>query len=104
MCLTRRKAAKKWEREAQQEDEFLARGDARSTDLVIIIMGATGAGKSTFINRLFDTDVAPVGHMPDSCTESVRAYPITHDSLPENRVILVDTPGFDDSKVPQSEI
>ncbi|KAH8751438.1 hypothetical protein BGZ57DRAFT_805262, partial [Hyaloscypha finlandica] len=54
-------------------------------------MGATGAGKSSFIQRLTDCDVKiDPGLSP--CTSEIGLYPLT---LGNQTVTLVDTPGFD---------
>lgn len=57
-------------------------------------MGATGTGKSQFINRASGSNFA-VGHTLDSCTAEVRhTDPF---ELDDRKVILVDTPGFEDT-------
>ncbi|KAJ2936891.1 hypothetical protein H1R20_g205, partial [Candolleomyces eurysporus] len=84
--------------------------DGRTDDIVIPVMGLTKAGKSTFINRLLsDTTLntrVEVGVRLVSCTASV--YPVVVSEVPlkcrqlreilqGRRIILVDTPGFDDT-------
>ncbi|KAF9781312.1 hypothetical protein BJ322DRAFT_269416 [Thelephora terrestris] len=57
-------------------------------------MGATGTGKSTFINLVSRSNLR-VGNGLQSCTEAVGAsnsFP-----LDGRRVTLIDTPGFDDT-------
>jgi hypothetical protein len=59
-------------------------------------MGVTGSGKGTFINSALGiTEV--VGDSLDSFTDEVRAYGCPHPDGSGRRVVLVDTPGFDDS-------
>lgn len=85
---------------------------------MIAVMGGTGAGKSTFISLLTDEDVS-VGHSLQSCTvpqcsvpfsvtyydagtTEVGLYEINYGK--ERSVYLLDTPGFDDTNRPDSEI
>ncbi|KAH6905912.1 P-loop containing nucleoside triphosphate hydrolase protein [Coprinopsis sp. MPI-PUGE-AT-0042] len=80
--------------------------DARNSDLVIPLMGPTGVGKSTFINSYFGKKRAEVGNTIASCTRNLAWYTTT---LPDGpftgrRLILVDTPGFDDTYADDSEI
>ncbi|KAJ2934636.1 hypothetical protein H1R20_g2462, partial [Candolleomyces eurysporus] len=85
----------------------LALKDAQETDIVIPIMGASGAGKSSFINHLLDylgstRERVQVGEQLVSCTsqlESVIIDGLTHDwkRIKGHRIVLVDTPGFDDT-------
>lgn len=62
----------------------------KNTKVNILIVGATGSGKSSTINALFNTAVAKVGQgsMPETAT-------ITRQEL--NNVVLWDTPGLGDS-------
>ncbi|KAG6827309.1 hypothetical protein H0H92_012381 [Tricholoma furcatifolium] len=69
------------------------------------VMGATGAGKSTFVNLLpIKEPKASVGGGAQSHTQFVRAYHLPDSEFPDNRIFLVDTPGFDDSGLTASEI
>ncbi|KAF4965618.1 hypothetical protein FSARC_6605 [Fusarium sarcochroum] len=65
-----------------------------SSDVIVLVMGLTGAGKSTFIERLTDQD-AGIGHTLMSETSRLGLY--CH-VFGNRRVFLVDTPGFDDSR------
>jgi DNA segregation ATPase FtsK/SpoIIIE-like protein len=60
----------------------------------IAVMGATGSGKSTFINKASGSNLL-VGRSLESCTREVQT------SLPfvvSGRIVtLIDTPGFDDT-------
>ncbi|KAL7892232.1 P-loop containing nucleoside triphosphate hydrolase protein [Trichoderma sp. TUCIM 5745] len=68
-------------------------------DVVIAVMGVTGAGKSTFIS-LFAED-AQIGHGLQSCTSNVSIHAAT---INGQKCRLVDTPGFDDTNRPDAEI
>ncbi|KAL6302086.1 P-loop containing nucleoside triphosphate hydrolase protein [Sparassis latifolia] len=59
-------------------------------------MGQTGTGKSTFINKATNSDLATVGDSLRACTSRVNAirYPHPFDGRP---IVFVDTPGFDDT-------
>ncbi|KAF5351030.1 hypothetical protein D9756_008417 [Leucocoprinus leucothites] len=66
-------------------------------DLIIAIMGPTGAGKSTAstVTKEFGYDAGEVGHTLHSTTSRVSALRIKFsDNI---NVVLVDTPGFDDT-------
>ncbi|CAK5269650.1 unnamed protein product [Mycena citricolor] len=61
----------------------------------IAILGLTGSGKTTFVNLLLNSDrKMSVGKGLRSCTVEVQEALIEIDG---RRVILIDTPGFDDS-------
>ncbi|KAG2336079.1 hypothetical protein BDR05DRAFT_165199 [Suillus weaverae] len=66
-------------------------------DIVIPVLGLTGAGKSTFINRAVGRDVVPVGHTLDSCTQEISCVPCPCPNGNNRRIIFIDTPGFDNS-------
>ncbi|KAG6917337.1 hypothetical protein DXG01_002908 [Tephrocybe rancida] len=89
-------------KEKKAEDTFLE--EPRDTDIVIPIMGPTGAGKSTFINWVAGQNVAVVGHNLKSETAQLQHVILTHPTDPTRRIIVVDTPGFDDTYVADSEI
>ena len=88
-------------------------------------MGATGAGKSSvnrdfpyhlqslthekkFINLLFGKEIMQVGHATTSCTAKVQPAILDlgdrFPSLQNHRVVIVDTPGFDDAFLEDVEI
>ncbi|GJE89977.1 P-loop containing nucleoside triphosphate hydrolase protein [Phanerochaete sordida] len=70
-------------------------------EILIAVMGATGAGKSTFINLLSDSDLA-VGEGLKSCTTRVETANTFE--LYGKLITLVDTPGFDDTTVSDTDI
>ncbi|KAJ3509701.1 hypothetical protein NMY22_g16207 [Coprinellus aureogranulatus] len=67
----------------------------------IAVMGATGSGKTTFINLVSGSHLRTSQSLK-SCTEAVSATePFVVDG---RKVVLVDTPGFDDTTKTDSEI
>ncbi|KAI0789951.1 hypothetical protein C8Q75DRAFT_133143 [Abortiporus biennis] len=67
----------------------------------ILIMGPTGAGKSSFINVVSGSNLQ-VGEGLRSCTSSVELS--QEFNLDAFRVTLIDTPGFDDTEKSDMEI
>jgi len=63
---------------------------------VIVVMGPTGSGKSTFIEYATRQDGQTVGHTLRSFTTDIRAVRVIH-PIGGYPVLLVDTPGFDDT-------
>ncbi|KAF9237658.1 P-loop containing nucleoside triphosphate hydrolase protein [Melanogaster broomeanus] len=73
----------------------------RGKEIRIAVMGATGSGKSTFINLASGSDL-PVGRGLESCTSEVRT---SRPFLLNGRIItLIDTPGFDDTSRSDTDI
>ncbi|EMD33869.1 hypothetical protein CERSUDRAFT_97805 [Gelatoporia subvermispora B] len=67
----------------------------------IMVMGSTGAGKTSFINLASGSELRTSSGL-ESCTEQIQlASPFTLDG---HSVTLVDTPGFDDTTKSDSEI
>ncbi|KAJ3570926.1 hypothetical protein NP233_g4084 [Leucocoprinus birnbaumii] len=75
--------------------------DEEPQTLAIAVMGPTGTGKSTFINLVVESGLL-VGSELESCTDSVNfSSPFTLDG---KHVILMDTPGFDDTKTTDGDV
>ncbi|KAL6918254.1 hypothetical protein FSST1_009749 [Fusarium sambucinum] len=70
-------------------------------DIVIAVMGVTGAGKSTFIHHVTGQTVG-IGHGLASHTIGVSIY--THRIAQDRCVYLIDTPGFDDTSRSDTEV
>lgn len=83
---------------------------------MIVVMGVTGAGKSHFINQLAGREVVKEGSSLDSCrsysvamlsptklpgTQSCSLVPV---EIGSSKVLLIDTPGFDDTERTDAEI
>ncbi|KAG6861021.1 hypothetical protein C0995_004874 [Termitomyces sp. Mi166 len=67
-------------------------------DTIILILGQTGAGKSTFVNHAVGREAASVGHSLNAHTATITPYMCpTHPDPNSGRVFLVDTPGFNDT-------
>ncbi|KAF6754414.1 P-loop containing nucleoside triphosphate hydrolase protein [Ephemerocybe angulata] len=65
-------------------------------------MGATGSGKSTFINTVSGTQTLKVSSGMRSCTSSVQTAP---PFVLDGRIVtLIDTPGFDDTTKSDTDI
>ncbi|KAF6749527.1 P-loop containing nucleoside triphosphate hydrolase protein [Ephemerocybe angulata] len=88
-------------------------GIPKGRDIIIPVMGATGAGKSYLINTLLratgNKEVAIVGRELSSCTVDllpvrIKGLASRYDALENGDVIIVDTPGFDDTKASDFEI
>lgn len=82
---------------AEEKAEITANiGKFKDEKLNIMLVGATGAGKSSTINAIFDTEVAKVGYSCDPETSSIQKYEI-------GNLVLWDTPGLGDSPEKDSE-
>ncbi|KAJ3565887.1 hypothetical protein NP233_g7354 [Leucocoprinus birnbaumii] len=81
--------------------------DLTENDLVIVVMGPTGAGKSSLIQTVTKDskgyDAGEVGHTLHSTTSRVSGVRIKFLS-DRFSVVLVDTPGFDDTSRSDLEI
>ena len=63
----------------------------RNTKVNILITGATGCGKSSTINALFDSEKARVGQGADPETMHIARYDL-------DNIVLFDSPGLGDGK------
>lgn len=63
----------------------------KETKVNLLITGATGAGKSSTINALFDSEKAKVGTGVDPETMDIKKFEL-------NNIILWDSPGLGDGK------
>lgn len=71
-------------------------------DLIrILVFGGTGVGKTTFVNDASQSRL-PVGHELQSCTKDMQPGKIF--SVDGRSVQLFDTPGFDDTKLSDTEV
>ncbi|KAF9032993.1 P-loop containing nucleoside triphosphate hydrolase protein [Panaeolus papilionaceus] len=77
---------------------------AKESDIVILIMGATGTGKSSFISHFFDTSWTISSNQTTSKTKEVTAYRMKNHALYGDRVVLIDTPGFDHTDLPDVDV
>ncbi|KAJ8111812.1 hypothetical protein OPT61_g5685 [Boeremia exigua] len=67
----------------------------------ILVMGLTGAGKSTFISQITQQDIG-IGHSLGSCTAAVHGYRYLDTNGQE--IWLIDTPGFDDTNKANAQL
>ncbi|KAG8750968.1 hypothetical protein FRC14_008243 [Serendipita sp. 396] len=65
-------------------------------DKVIIVMGPTGAGKSTFIDYAMGGSGQGIGHNMKSCTQDI-VVRRTSMGASSQFFAFVDTPGLDDT-------
>ncbi|XP_026011217.1 GTPase IMAP family member 8-like [Astatotilapia calliptera] len=67
----------------------------------IVVLGKTGAGKSSFANTLCGQPVFEVNHTPSSGTQKCQAKFM---SVSGRMVLFIDTPGFIDTKKSEEEM
>ncbi|KAF5344097.1 hypothetical protein D9758_008875 [Tetrapyrgos nigripes] len=66
-------------------------------EIVIVVMGSTGTGKSSFINLLTGDNTVKIGNTLNSETSEIQLIRFI-DPASRRKVVIVDTPGFDDSR------
>ncbi|KAH7914568.1 P-loop containing nucleoside triphosphate hydrolase protein, partial [Hygrophoropsis aurantiaca] len=102
---TKKLSRRKWKGTEQRSDDvFMPVKDARPDDIIILIMGPTGVGKSTFVNTATGKQETRVGHDLESCTSNIQHVVVPYPPDPSRRLVFVDTPGFDDTYVDDTEI
>ncbi|KAF8811578.1 hypothetical protein BYT27DRAFT_7183855 [Phlegmacium glaucopus] len=74
------------------------------SDLVIAFMGPTGSGKSNLIDTLTGQPGRRAGSYLESCTTEVHAVRLFNHKIYGDRLVFVDTPGFDDTNKSDLEI
>ena len=62
-------------------------------DKISILLGQTGAGKSTFINAITDKKTCKIGNGTESCTSKIQQ---SNKSIDGYNYYFIDTPGLDD--------
>ncbi|KAF7970687.1 hypothetical protein HWV62_23290 [Athelia sp. TMB] len=72
-------------------------------DVIIAVMGPTGAGKSSFISKAIGGDQETIGHGLESHTRNIRAVRCRHPH-DSRSYVFVDTPGFDDTNLSDVDI
>ncbi|KAF8157122.1 P-loop containing nucleoside triphosphate hydrolase protein [Crassisporium funariophilum] len=72
-------------------------------DIIIVVLGPTGSGKSTFINIATGLDTK-VGHNLESGTRIINPVRLSFPEDGGRDIVLVDTPGFDDTNKTDAEI
>ncbi|KAF5340897.1 hypothetical protein D9758_012199 [Tetrapyrgos nigripes] len=79
------------------------KGQSKQDDNVVLIavMGATGSGKTTFVNLVSGSNLR-VGKSLQSCTTKIQLSQ-TFD-IDGRKVLLIDTPGFDDTNHSDADI
>ncbi|PPR05331.1 hypothetical protein CVT24_008050 [Panaeolus cyanescens] len=81
--------------------------DIVQDDIIIIVMGSTGVGKTSFISAIAGKEAewlhTDIGHSLSAGTSTVNCVKIP---IPETKssIVLVDTPGFDDPERTNAEI
>ncbi|PMD53669.1 uncharacterized protein K444DRAFT_571192 [Hyaloscypha bicolor E] len=75
-------------------------GEEIKRPIVVAVFGQAGTGKTSFIKAVTGMDLE-VGHNLASCTDAVLQVPCT---IENENVVLVDTPGFSDTHLSDTEI
>ena len=76
--------------------------DIRNDLLKLLIVGITGAGKSSILNVLSghaaDANIFPVSSAAESCTQKTKFANVNFNGDPSFPISLIDTIGFDDPR------
>ena len=72
-----------------------------SLEKVFVLLGETGVGKSSFINGITKTQDCDVGDDASSCTKKIM---MTNTIINGTNYYIIDTPGFQDSKIEEEKI
>lgn len=78
--------------------------DVDQDDIMIAFMGPTGSGKSYFIDLLTGQSGQRAGNSLASVTSNIEATRMPLPSDPKKNIVLIDTPGFDDTTRSDMEI
>ncbi|KAF9039055.1 hypothetical protein BJ165DRAFT_363277 [Panaeolus papilionaceus] len=62
-------------------------------DIVILLLGETGSGRTTFI-RNFTGQPLPAGSSLECDTSRIEFVPCSCPEYSDNRIVFIDTPGF----------
>jgi len=89
-------------RSNSQIEEMAADTNFTPDDVIVVLMGPTGSGKSSFINMATGKE-GGVGHALESCTQGIHVLRYRNEESDIN-IVLVDTPGFDDTYKSDVEI
>jgi len=81
------------------EDPFMKYSD--DPPALIAVLGVTGSGKTTFVN-LASKSHLKVGEDLNSCTSEIQES--VEFILDGRRVVLIDTPGFDDTHISDTDV
>ncbi|XP_006459410.1 hypothetical protein AGABI2DRAFT_191396 [Agaricus bisporus var. bisporus H97] len=77
--------------------------ECRKDDIIIAFMGPTGAGKSYFIDLLTDQKGKRAGNSLKTVTNHIQATRVRQQGY-DDRIVLVDTPGLDDTNRSDMEV
>ncbi|KAF3923939.1 hypothetical protein AA313_de0207674 [Arthrobotrys entomopaga] len=73
----------------------------KEKEVLIAVMGMTGAGKTTFISKATGKTDLLIGHSLESCTREISVHETKIDDI---TVRFVDTPGFSDTHLSDTEV